>query len=67
MPPVLKAKDDTQHQERLSALREKMRAGRRVKNLTRETSKKKFAELTQKEKDDLLKAVAIHLGFLKAD
>lgn len=57
---ALKIKDEPKHKARLAKSMKKKRIVRKFKDKT-------FAQLTDSDKDELLKALAIGFGFIKED
>jgi hypothetical protein len=69
MALAVKTKDLVFHQERLAEIAAKKQAKKQAKTLcdSWQWRQKLFSDLTNKEKDDLLKAIALELGMIAPD
>ena len=64
---VVLTKDIKEHSDKKKAEKRLRKQERQSKQIRKTTKKKKFADLTPAEKDDLLKALALRLDLIKPD
>jgi hypothetical protein len=69
MPDVIatKSSDLTEHTKKRRADRKRKKNLREARKMRKNLAKKTFASLTESEKDDLLKAIAMRLDLIAPD